>query len=401
MKRTMRSENDERPDTTGPVMDRVLITMFFCAETFSRGLLLAIVPLSLLAHLGSTQRVTLFYAAVSIFGLVNSVLVPALLNRLGVRLVVAVAGVFTTLAATLLVTESLTGTALGLAVRVFATACVDISLIAFIMDRIPRHRLGAFEPIRIFFQGSCIALAPWLGFQLHAHVSAQTPYLISAAGGITMLCLALVALPPQKLDSKATILVRRPISTIRRFFEQPRLRLAWVLAVIRSSFWVIFYIYAPIFSVICGWTPSAGAAVLSLGSATLFFVPIWGRLARTVGTRRVLIAGYTLTGLGLVLTAAAAYGAPAIGPVLFLGAALGASIIDGTGNIPFLRATRPHERSAMAGIYMTYRDVSQFVPIAAFSLILTVSQLGTAFLMFAAAVFSAAKLSKLIHPRLR
>lgn len=401
MKYTARFNDVDRHSSTDSVIDRLLVTLFFCAETFSRGLLLAIVPLGLLANLGSTQRVTIFYAAVSIFGLANSILVPTLLRYLGVRLVVAVAGIATTVAATLLVTETLTGTALGLIVRVFATSCIDISMMAFIMDRIPRHRLGAFEPVRIFFQGSCIALAPWLGFQLHAHVSLQTPYLVSAAGGMIMLCLALAALPTQRLDTKAVVLSRRPVATVRRFFSQPRLRLAWILAVIRSSFWVVFYIYSPIFSVICGWTPSAGAAVLSLGSATLFFVPIWGRLARTLGTRRVLVAGYTLTGIGLVLTGAAAYGAPNIGPILLLCAALGASIIDGTGNIPFLRATRPHERPAMAGIYMTYRDVSQFVPVAAYTLILTVFQLGATFVVSAAALFTAAKLSKLIHPRLR
>jgi len=55
----------------------------------------------------------------------------------------------------------------------------------------------------------------------------------------------------------------------------------------------------------------------------------------------------------------------------------------------------------MAGIYMTYRDVSQFVPVAVFSLILTVAELTTAFLAFAAVLFGAAWLSRLIHPRLR
>ena len=105
--------------------------------------------------------------------------------------------------------------------------------------------------------------------------------------------------------------------------------------------------------------------------------------------------------IGLVATTIAAWWMLAIAPVLLVGAAFGASIIDGPGNIPFLRATRPHKRPAMAGIYMTYRDVSQFVPVAVFSLILTVAELTTAFLAFAAVLFGAAWLSRLIHPRLR
>ena len=115
----------------------------------------------------------------------------------------------------------------------------------------------------------------------------------------------------------------------------------------------------------------------------------------------MLIAGYGSAAIGLVSTTVAAWWTPAIAPVLLVGAAFGASIIDGPGNIPFLRATRPHERPAMAGIYMTYRDISQFAPVAVFSLILTVAELTTAFLTFAVVLFGAAWLSRLIHPRLR
>jgi len=214
-RQTQTVESDKR--VKAPVMDRLLITLFFCAETFSRSLLLAIIPLELFRHLGSTQRVTLFYAVVAIFGLGNSILVPTLLKRLGVRQIIAVAGVLTTLAAVLMVTESPAGTALGLVVRVFASACIEISMLAYIMDRIPRHRLGAFEPIRIFFQGGCIAVARWFGFQPHEHVGAATPYIVSAIGGLVMLGLALAALPTQQLDGKAIAAARHPITAVRRF----------------------------------------------------------------------------------------------------------------------------------------------------------------------------------------
>jgi hypothetical protein len=53
--------------------DQLLITAFFRLETFTRHLLMAIIPLDLLNHLGNTQRVTLFYAVVAIFGLGNSI----------------------------------------------------------------------------------------------------------------------------------------------------------------------------------------------------------------------------------------------------------------------------------------------------------------------------------------
>jgi aerobic C4-dicarboxylate transport protein len=43
-----------------------------------------------------------------------------------------------------------------------------------------------------------------------------------------------------------------PVLYLRRFFAQPRLRLAWTLAASRSSWWSMFYVYAPIFAVTAG-----------------------------------------------------------------------------------------------------------------------------------------------------
>jgi hypothetical protein len=382
-------------------MDQVVITLLFCVETFSRGLLLAIIPLDLLGILGSTERVTLFYATVTVFGLGNSLLVPFLLHKLGIRALVASAGCLMTCAAALMATEGLPGLGIGIIVRVFATACIEISLIAFLMARIPRERLGVFEPIRVFFQGGCLAIAPWLGFGLREQFEPSTPFLLAAVGGAVMFGAAFLGLPRASPGPVSITLPRRPRETIRRFFWQPRLRLAWLLALTRSSLWSIFYIYTPIFAVACGWSPSAGAALLSLSTATLLLVPFWGRLARHFGIRGVLTIGYGLSGISLLLTAGAALGAPMIAPFFLLSTALVISTVESAGNLPFLRATRPHERSAMAGIYMTYRDISQFAPLALFYIILTVSQLASAFAVSAGILFGAALLSQSIHPRLR
>ena len=382
------------------MMARTAITLLFCVETFSRGLLLAIIPLKVLAFVGSMQGVALFYAAVAVLGLGNSILVPTLLSRIGSRVVVAAAGFLIVCGVALVATDAILGMALGLAIRVFAQSCLEISVLAYVMARIPRSELGAFEPVRIFFQGAALAISPWLGFQLSEGANPSSPFYAAAGAGPIIACLALIALPSVRPDLR-TKLGQTPKETIQRFFAQPRLRLAWLLALVRSSFWVIFYIYAPVFSVACGWSPSEGAAVLSLGTATLFFVPIWGAMSRRFGARALLIGGYMMGALFLALTAIGALFSPTIAPALLLSAAFAVAILDGSGNVPFLRATRPHERAAMAGIYMTYRDVSQFLPIVVFSLILSVSQLASAFMFSAAFFLVAGRLAQSIHPRLR
>ena len=40
-------------------------------------------------------------------------------------------------------------------------------------------------------------------------------------------------------------------------------------------------------------------------------------------------------------------------------AAMATTVIDAAGNSLFLRAVRPHERSEMTAVFVTYRDVAQ------------------------------------------
>ena len=51
---------------------RITITLLFCFEAFSRGLLLAIIPLKVLAEIGTMGGVALFYASVAVLGLGNA-----------------------------------------------------------------------------------------------------------------------------------------------------------------------------------------------------------------------------------------------------------------------------------------------------------------------------------------
>ena len=43
-----------------------------------------------------------------------------------------------------------------------------------------------------------------------------------------------------------------PLHFVPRFWRQPRLRLAWILALGRSAWWTMFFIYAPIYCIESG-----------------------------------------------------------------------------------------------------------------------------------------------------
>jgi predicted MFS family arabinose efflux permease len=152
-----------------------------------------------------------------------------------------------------------------------------------------------------------------------------------------------------------------PLRYLPRFFSQPRLRLAWGLAGARSAWWSTFYVYTSIFAVTSGLTAEAGGAIASIGTGWIFMVPLWGWVGRRYGLRRLLAVGYATAGLMTVGTAVA-FHLPWIGAATLVLAGFGAEMIDGAGNLLFLRAVHPYERPEMTTVYVSYRDVALLGP---------------------------------------
>ena len=69
-----------------------------------------------------------------------------------------------------------------------------------------------------------------------------------------------------------------PIRFIGRFFSQPRLKLAWFLAFGRSSWWSMFFIYAPIIVVESGMGETFSGLIVSIGISSVFWFPYGGKL---------------------------------------------------------------------------------------------------------------------------
>jgi hypothetical protein len=56
-----------------------------------------------------------------------------------------------------------------------------------------------------------------------------------------------------------------------------------------------------------------------------------------------------------------------------------AETIDGAGNLLFLRAVHPYERSEMTTVFVSYRDMAQLAPPAVFSVLLSLFSLSSVF----------------------
>jgi MFS family permease len=364
----------------------------FTLAVLPRSLLITVLPLEALGFLGNAQKVSVLYLGVSLVGLCGSLSIPWLVHRLRRRWVLSLGALSMASAALLFTFQAFPAFVAGMVLHVFAVASLEISLNLYLMDHVPRRELNRFEPLRVFFAGSAFTLGPWLGVYLRSHLAHGAPFAVT---GLAVLVLFgyfwFLRLTENPVVAPMKRLPPKPLVYLPRFFGQPRLRLAWVLAVGRSAWWSMFFIYAPIYAVNSGLGAVAGGAIVSAGSACVFLAPLWGRLGRRVGMRRLLVGGYIVAVMA---------GVPWLGAAGLLLAAFATGSIDGAGNLPFLRAVHPLERPEMTTVFATYRDAAQLAPPGVFSVLLKVFELPAVFAAGGAALLALSYFARFIPRRL-
>ena len=350
----------------------------FFFSTFSRAVLVSVLPLEGHALFGNAQAVSALYFAAAALGIVTSITVPVLLHRLGAT-VTFYAGAFVMVVSTVLLGS---GAPLlfvaGMAMHSVSVALTDVPLNAYLLNETPRRELTRFEPLRILYTVFAFAIGPWLGVFLESRVEQTLPYMLAAAAALlSVLYFRWLGLHEVRLRKDSARPVN-PLRHVRRFAVQPRMRLAWGLALARAAWWMSFVIYTPIYAKVSGLGELAGAATVSIGTAWVLSVTWWGRVGRRYGLRRLLTAGFLTTSALSVLVGFYA-GWPWAALTLLVWNALGATALDGAGNVPFLRSVRPYERPEMTGVYLTYRDIAQLGAPGLFALLLGVFPLPVVF----------------------
>lgn len=371
----------------------------YALTVLARTMVITLIPVVAYAMLETAQRVSELYFVASLFGIAASVALPWLLSRLGRPMVLIGAAASGVGSAVALGTASGFGLAIGLVLHVLMVLTFENVMSLYVLQYVPRRTLSAFEPKRIFLAGASYAIGPWLGVSLAQSTGPWLPLATSAACALLTPLLLMRLKPRGPTPSAQDASIAPSRADLGRFWAQPRLRLAWLLAVARAAWWCMYLVYAPIFAISYGLGPSAGGVLVSLGSTLLLLAPLWGRLARRLGTRNVLMTGYALCGLCTIavapLTTFSAYGAAA----MLLVAAFAMSAIDGMGNVLFLRAVRPHQRMRMTPIFSTYRDVAQIVPAGLFAVLLLVLPLPVVFIASGVMTVAASGLSLYLSRR--
>ncbi|MDH3377274.1 MAG: MFS transporter [Gammaproteobacteria bacterium] len=372
----------------------------FFVQSFSRGILLSVIPLQTLALTGDAQRTSTLLFAISAGGILAALVTPVVIQRIGHYRMFLFGCAMMFISVILLASGDLVFFSVGLFCHVFSIAASEVALTLYVLARVPRRELTRFEPWRVFCTVLALCIGPFLGVYLQTIFFHQLPFVISAVFVfLSIIYFRLLGLHTVIIPRSGSQMVN-PLRHLARYFKQPRLSLAYALVLARSCWWTMFVIYTPIYAARSGLGELAGAALVSIGTAWTLSVPFWGWIGRRYGIRYLLRAGFFLTGALSTLVYLYA-GSPVIASAILVISALGATMLDGVGNVLFYRAVRSRERSEMTAVFVTYRDFGQLATPGLYSVLLAVFSLPVVFSSAAVWMFIAGYFCRYIPKRLR
>ncbi|MFN6978758.1 MAG: MFS transporter, partial [Gemmobacter sp.] len=342
-------------------------------EAGVRGMLVSVMPLEMYRAFGDAGTVSGIYFAIGCLSMLAGLFVPWVTTRIPRRwtytagcVLFLVGQTFGILGGPLIAVAS--------ACNAVATVTVFICLNAYVLDYIGKTQLGRTESLRMFYAATSWTAGPILGV-LALEFWRPLPFLM--AGGVTLALIAafwVLRLGNGKAIARARGPAPNPLAYLARFAAQPRLIQGWVFAVIRSSGWWVFVVFLPIFAIEAGLGDKVGGITLSLASGMMFLTPFMLRWMQARSIRHAVRVGF--------MAAAAAFVAAALlspWPWAAVAALLAGTffliLLDACGGLPFLLAVKPSERTEMAAVYSSFRDVSGIVTPGLAWLILLVAPL--------------------------
>jgi len=288
--------------------------------------------------------------------------------------------------------------AIGLGLMTLSVVVITVCFNAYVMDYVSRCKLSEIETLRLFYSSAAWTAGPFLGIWLMG-IWRPAPFILSGLAA----CILLVAfwrfrLGNGKAIQKAKSRPPNPFAYLHLFAKQPRLVAGWAFAVIRSCGWWVYVVYLPIYAVENGYSEQLGGILLSASNAFLFLTPLMLKAMRG-RVRKAVILGFAGSGI-LFLLASFDLAGQLLVIALLVGASIFLIVLDMCAGLPFLMAVRPSERTEMAAVYSTYRDVSGVFTPGAASLLLIFFPLHIMFGLTAISLFSCAWLATKLHPRL-
>ena len=375
--------------------------ILFGFEAFGRALMTAALPVQTLRLMGNDEGVSALYLLGSLAALTMAFVVPKLVGWFGRGRLCSFAILSTVAAVLLFMLQALPSQVAGFMLRAVGTAMLYAGLSMFIMDHIRRRAFGRSEPVRMLIIGLAWTVGPVAGVQIEALWGPSAPFVASALVGLFQLVYFWL------LRFRNLSIIRRnrqgpngnPFANLATYLRQPRLVLALLHAIGRGIFWAAFVIYTPLYAVATGLGAGVGGLLVSLGSAFMLLMPLWGWAARRFGIRRVSLAALPVGALCLA-TAGLARDWPVLGAVCIVCAAAAMTVIDGYGNALFYRACKPSQRTEMTPIFAAQRDLSDILQSGVFVILLSFLPVQAVYLVLALVLTGLTLLVLRVNPRL-
>lgn len=366
-------------------------------EAGIRGMLLSVFPLALYRVLGDAGTVSAVYFAVGLASLCVGLLLPWVNRRVPRRWLY-------TVGATLYLVGSGFGMLGGayvigaLIACTIATVTCFICLNAYVLDYVAKHDLGRTETLRMFYSALAWSAGPVTGVAL-LNLWAPAPFLVAAAFALVQLALFwALQLGNGRIIQRARAAAPNPLTFMTRFFAQPRLIAGWLFAVMRSCGWWGYIVYLPIYAIEAGFPEGLGGALVSATNGFLFVTPLMLRWVQRRSVRVAVRTGFLWAAVAFLLAAVSPV--PVIGVALLFGASVFLILLDVSGGLPFLMAVKPSERTEMAAVYSSFRDVSGIVTPGLGAVILLFAPIQGVFAVVGLGLFGMYLLAGRLHPML-
>ncbi len=364
-----------------------------------RGTLISVMPLVVYRALGDAALVSRVYFFVGIVALICGGLVPWLSHRIPRRWLFTGGSALYLLGMMLAIFGGPPGIVASLFVNAVATVVTFICFNAYLLDYIQRADLGKAETMRMVYGAAPWAAGPVLGVWLLSWWP-HAPFVLASLFAVAQVAIFWrLRLGNGKQITRARGPASNPLAYLGRFFHQPRLIAGWYFAVVRSCGWWVYVVYLPIYCIESGLGDKVGGVALSATNALLFVTPLMLKLVHRTSVRWSVRLAF-LTGALAFIAATLFAGLPWLAFGLVAAASVTLIMLDVCGGLPFLMAVKPSERTEMAAVYSSFRDVSGiFTPGAAW-LVLLVAPVSGVFAACGVAMLSAWAVAGRLHPRL-
>ncbi|MFN3825954.1 MAG: MFS transporter [Pseudorhodobacter sp.] len=368
-------------------------------EAGVRGILLSVMPLVIYRAFGDAGIVSGIYFTVGILSLICGMMVPFLTRFVARRWVFTLAGAMYLCGMALALTGVPHLKAAALMVNAVATVTFTICLNAYVLDYIGRAELGRNESTRMVYSAASWTIGPVLGVWL-LNWWEPAPFIVAACFSVALIAVFWkLRLGNGKQIARARGPAPNPVAFLGRFLQQPRLVAGWLFAVIRSCGWWVYVVYLPIYAIQNGLGETIGGIALSLSNGLLFVTPFMLRLVHRSSVRIAVRATFAFCGV-LFLVAWAAAPLPWLVVAALMMASTGLVMLDVCGSLPFLMAVKPSERTEMAAVYSSFRDVSGILTPGVAWLVLLVSPVAGVFGACGLGMWIAWTIAGRLHPRL-